>query len=141
MSVNKHYGRRLSESSSGSAGPLARSDVAMPLLILFKGHPGCGKSRVAHALASKLLCPIIDKDDARDCLWPLEARFSADFNRVSYDIMFKSIETQLSLALNCVVDCPLARKQLYDRAVEVANKVRDAAMYSISLNCLHMDVP
>ena len=38
------------------------------LLILFKGHPGVGKSTVAKALAVRLRCPIIDKDDARDSL-------------------------------------------------------------------------
>lgn len=38
------------------------------LLILFKGHPGVGKSTLAHALALKLQCPIIDKDCARDSL-------------------------------------------------------------------------
>ena len=38
------------------------------ILILFKGHPGVGKSSLARALAVRLRCPIIDKDDARDCL-------------------------------------------------------------------------
>ena len=40
----------------------------LEMLILFKGHPGVGKSTVAQALALRLRCPLIDKDDARDCL-------------------------------------------------------------------------
>ncbi len=38
------------------------------VLILFKGHPGVGKSTLAQALAITLQCPLIDKDDARDSL-------------------------------------------------------------------------
>ena len=38
------------------------------IFVLFKGHPGVGKSTVAQALARRLRCSLIDKDDARDCL-------------------------------------------------------------------------
>lgn len=95
----------------------------MPLLILFKGHPGCGKSTVATALAKALRCPLIDKDDARDCLWSFESQYNADFNSVCYDIMLKVIETQLRIGLDCCVDSPLAHKWLYDRLEALAAKV------------------
>ncbi|GJN10236.1 hypothetical protein PR202_ga28314 [Eleusine coracana subsp. coracana] len=37
-----------------------------------KGHPGSGKSTAARAIAAALRCPLLDKDDIRDCTLPLE---------------------------------------------------------------------
>ncbi len=39
-----------------------------PKVILFKGHPGSGKSAIARELSTWLHWPIVDKDDVRDCL-------------------------------------------------------------------------
>lgn len=38
--------------------------------------------------------------------------------------MFRYCQTQLSLGLSVVVDCPFARVDLYDAAVSVAHKVK-----------------
>jgi shikimate kinase len=38
------------------------------LLILMKGHPGSGKSSIATIMSTMMAIPLIDKDDARDCL-------------------------------------------------------------------------
>lgn len=43
------------------------------LLILMKGHPASGKSSIAQSLASLTKIPLIDKDDARDCLQRLSS--------------------------------------------------------------------
>lgn len=74
----------------------------------------------------QLRWPLIDKDDARDCLQQLspDVLQQLDANALSYDIMFRYCATQLSLGLSTAMDCPFARVALYDRALEVAHTVR-----------------
>lgn len=75
--------------------------------------------------------PVIDKDDARDSLQGLEAASSTEtdcellarLNKLAYDIMFKYVETQLSLGLSVIVDCPFAQRMLFDRACSLAKQV------------------
>ncbi|GLI63150.1 hypothetical protein VaNZ11_005916 [Volvox africanus] len=98
--------------------------IPQQLLILVKGLPGCGKSTIAEALASALQCPLVDKDDARDCFQPQIAQApDIDWNALSYDVMFRIAERQLALGLSVVLDCPFARRQLYDQACQLACRV------------------
>jgi predicted kinase len=74
----------------------------------------------------QLRVPLIDKDDARDCLQhslPPTSLQLVDANALSYDIMFSYAATQLSLGLSVAIDCPFARVELFDRAVQLAQKV------------------
>ena len=58
------------------------------LLILMRGHPGCGKSSLASALSTKYKIPLVDKDDAKDGLQKLSNIVdNAVINEISYDIM------------------------------------------------------
>lgn len=70
--------------------------------------------------------PLIDKDDARDCLQGLPPALlqAFDANQLSYDIMFSYCRTQLQLGLSTALDCPFARAALYHRALELANQVQ-----------------
>lgn len=132
------------------------------MLLLLKGHPATGKSALARRLASTLRWPVVDKDDARDCLeaslMPVPSSASANggaaaggatssggggapslappaaaaqptgavvvaprvLNDLSYDIMFRVAASQLSCGLSVIVDCPLARRELYERAAALA---------------------
>lgn len=132
------------------------------ILVAMKGHPGCAKSTVARALARALRCPVIDKDDIRDCTLELEQReiisssaaarpsssvllcescgssnsrgaaaFSSSssssstsfvLNTLSYDVMWKVVETQLQVGLSVIVDCPLARPDLFKTACCLADR-------------------
>jgi hypothetical protein len=78
------------------------------------------------AVCKQLCWPLIDKDDARDCLQhlPASALQTFDANQLSYDIMFSYCETQLQLGLCAALDCPFARVSLYQRAQEMAKQVR-----------------
>ncbi|GBF91825.1 hypothetical protein Rsub_04930 [Raphidocelis subcapitata] len=75
-------------SPPGEAGAAAALDAPPPLpplpatpprpvLLLVKGLPGSGKTSLARALARRLRWPLIDKDDARDCLQPIAAATAA----------------------------------------------------------------
>ncbi|KAH7617967.1 hypothetical protein Ndes2526B_g06858 [Nannochloris sp. 'desiccata'] len=97
----------------------------MGVLVLLKGQPGSGKSTLGKALASKLKIPLIIKDDARDYLHHgslSEAHPSIDWNSLSYDIMFRYLETQLSVGLSAIVDSPLARQELFNTAAILAKQ-------------------
>ncbi|GAX76530.1 hypothetical protein CEUSTIGMA_g3976.t1 [Chlamydomonas eustigma] len=104
----------------------------MLLLVLMKGHPGCGKSTLARALAKALKFPLVDKDDARDAMQCLISDctyqethpdvIGQTLNEISYEIMFATAATQLSVGLSVIVDCPLAYARLYHRAAAIAEQ-------------------
>lgn len=97
----------------------------MGVILLLKGQPGSGKSTLARYLAALFGWPLIDKDDARDSCQDLAiAHPSIDWNSLSYDIMFQFAESQLRIGLDVIIDCPLARKPLFDRAADLAEQVR-----------------
>lgn len=91
--------------ADGKSGPAPAVVVAM------KGHPGCGKSTAARAIAAALRCPLLDKDDIRDCTMPLEgAVASGVLNELSYAVLWRVVERQVRLGLSVVVDSPLSRR-------------------------------
>ena len=94
------------------SGPAA----ADGMVVAMKGHPGSGKSTVARAIASSLRCPLLDKDDVRDCTLHLEhaAAGSGILNDLSYAVLWRLAERQLRLGLSIVVDSPLSRRAHLD---------------------------
>ncbi|KAL4431261.1 hypothetical protein ABPG75_006517 [Micractinium tetrahymenae] len=97
--------------------PRCSSETRRPILLLLKGPPGSGKSTLAAALAAALRWPLVDKDDARSSFQPLVGTHPGiDWNELSYAVMWRVAATQLACGLSVVVDCPLARRSLYDRA-------------------------
>jgi predicted kinase len=89
-----------------------------------KGQPGSGKSTLGFALAAALRWPLIDKDSGRSAMQHLAtAHPSIDWNSLSYDVMWRYAEAQLACKLSAIVDCPFARRQLFDTAAALANKV------------------
>lgn len=99
------------EEQSGPPPAVERVVVAM------KGHPGSGKSTAAHAIAAALRCPLLDKDDVRDCTLRLERAAAGDsgmLNELSYAVLWRVAERQLRLGLSVVVDSPLSRRAHLD---------------------------
>jgi len=91
----------------------------MPLLIVFKGHPGVGKSAVARALARRLGVPLIDKDDIKDIL----DNGCPDAGGLAYDTMFNVARRQLLQGLSVICDSPLSEVRGYTSAQCVAHNV------------------
>lgn len=101
----------------------------MPLLIVFKGHPGVGKSTVARAVAQRLGVPLIDKDDIKDILD--DGRFDA--GGPSYNVMFNVARRQLLNGLNVICDSPLSQLLSYTSAQRVA---REANARLVVVECM-----
>jgi predicted kinase len=91
----------------------------IPILIALKGHPATGKSNVAAALARRLRCPLIDKDDIKDNVLDL-----ADSNDRAYAIMWQIAGVQLALRLNVIAVSPLSYPEGYAAARALAAKHR-----------------
>jgi predicted kinase len=90
-----------------------------PILIAMKGHPATGKSNVAAALARRLRCPLIDKDDIKDHILHL-----SDSNDRAYAIMWQIAGVQLALRLNVIAVSPLSYPEGYAAAQALAAKHR-----------------
>uniref|UniRef100_A0A0E0LHD9 Uncharacterized protein n=1 Tax=Oryza punctata TaxID=4537 RepID=A0A0E0LHD9_ORYPU len=91
----------------------AKKLVAPAVVVAMKGHPGSGKSTVARAIATALRCPLLDKDDVRDCTLPLErvdGLAAGMLNELSYAVLWRLAERQVKLGLSVVVDSPLSRR-------------------------------
>ena len=64
----------------------------MPVLLLLKGLPGCGKSFIAHQLSQQLGWALAEKDDVRDALVCLEDCVPRErLNRLSYEVLQRFI--------------------------------------------------
>uniref|UniRef100_A0ACD5UNQ6 Uncharacterized protein n=1 Tax=Avena sativa TaxID=4498 RepID=A0ACD5UNQ6_AVESA len=98
------------------AGERSGPPAAEKVVVAMKGHPGSGKSTAARAIASALRCPLLDKDDVRDCTLHLEcaAGGSGMLNELSYAVLWRMAERQLQLGLSVVVDSPLSRREHLD---------------------------
>jgi predicted kinase len=106
----------------------------MPLpqvFLLLKGQPGSGKSTLGRGISRQLRWPLIDKDDARDAFEQVlmaeageKTRHAIyiDWNSLSYDVIFRVVETQLACGLSVILDTPLARLSLFERAAALARR-------------------
>ncbi|PON35522.1 P-loop containing nucleoside triphosphate hydrolase [Parasponia andersonii] len=107
----------------------------MGVIIAMKGHPGTGKSSLAHSIASALKLPLLDKDDVRDSTLPVQraleqltspgdphAHASSLLNDLSYRAIWQIASTQLRLGLGgLVIDSPLSRRAHLDRLLDLAS--------------------
>ena len=66
-----------------------------PVVLLLKGLPCSGKSTLADCLSQRLLWPVVDKDDGRDCLSKLDRVPTSELNLLSYDIMLQIARRQV----------------------------------------------
>lgn len=103
-----------------------------PVIIAMKGHPGTGKTTLAHALASTLNFPLIDKDDVRDCTLSLQQTLLQTFpataasflNQLSYDVVWQLASKQVNLGLSVIIDSPLSGRAHLDRLLQLATTAK-----------------
>lgn len=110
------------------------------MIIAMKGHPGTGKSTLAHSIASSLRVPLIDKDDIRDSTVPLQhlptPTPSSLLNDLSYNAIWQIASTQLRLGLTVVVDSPLSRRAHLDSLLSIA---QSAGAWVVVVECKPSD--
>ncbi|KAL5697427.1 hypothetical protein ACHQM5_030743 [Ranunculus cassubicifolius] len=93
-----------------------------PVIIAMKGHPGTGKSTLAHAIASTLRYPLIDKDDVRNSTSQLATSSpAAQLNDLSYQVIWRIAKTQLDLGLSVIIDSPLSNQTHLDHLKDIAS--------------------
>lgn len=90
-----------------------------PVLIAMKGHPATGKSNLAAALARRLRCPLIDKDDIKDHVLD-----TPDANERAYAVMWQIAGVQLALRVNVIAVSPLSYPTTYAAAAALAARHR-----------------
>lgn len=96
--------------------------LEVPVIIAMKGHPGSGKSTLAHSIASALRIPLLDKDDIKDCIIPLQLTSPPSLlNDLSYDAIWQVASTQLRLGLSVLLDSPLSRRSHLDSLLRLAS--------------------
>ena len=73
-----------------------------PLLLVFTGLPGCGKTTLARRVANALSIPLLSKDRVQSALVQqnLAPRATAD----GYLLILNLAEEQLSLGVSCILD-------------------------------------
>ncbi|CAL0305179.1 unnamed protein product [Lupinus luteus] len=94
--------------------------LEIPVIIAMKGHPGCGKSTLAHSIASSLQITLLDKDDIKNCTIPLQLTSPATLlNDLSYHAIWNIASTQLGLGLSVILDSPLSHRSHLDHLVRL----------------------
>ena len=98
-------------------------------VILFRGRPGVGKSTVSNALAKKRKLPILRKDDIYD----VAATYVKDHtvrNKISYDSLFKILESNISSGAVILVDYPFQREE---EALNLKNWCKEKGLLLVSI--------
>ena len=102
-------------------------------IILFRGRPGVGKSTVSNAFAKEQKLLILRKDDIYDST-SMHIEDHTVRNRISYDSLFKILESNISSGTSIILDYP------FQRDGEITNlqdwcKERNLHLVSILVTC------
>lgn len=105
-----------------------KDDARSSMQVLAVAHPGidwwvvgCGLgscSRHSAGLPRKLTCHCCDTGSCKQSPHPPPSR-----NTLAYDVMWRVAGTQLRCGLSVLVDCPLARRALFNQAAALAQQV------------------
>ncbi len=107
-------------------------------IILFRGRPGVGKSTVSNAFAKERKLPILRKDDIYDSA----ATYVGDHvvrNKISYDSLFKILESNISSGTSIILDYPFQRDEEVI-SLQVWCKERNLHLVSVLVTCSDREV-
>jgi predicted kinase len=97
-----------------------------PMLVLFTGVPGTGKTTFARAAAQALEWPLLPIDAFVDLLPAEQMALPTPYWDTLYQILFRLAGIQLALGVGAIVDAPffLAREREAARQVALAHGAR-----------------
>jgi predicted kinase len=110
-----------------------------PLLIVFAGLPGTGKSSLARAVARELRAVYLDKDTLKDCAIAVAREMKIEqgpnlAGPLSYELLVVLARDNLSLGLSVVLDSPAGYRQFREKVSDLA-KARKANLKLIECIC------
>lgn len=103
--------------------------MADPLLIVFAGAPGTGKSTLARAVARELRAVYLDKDTIKDTAMALGRELKlegvADYaGALSYTLLIPLARDNLTVGMPVVVDSPAGYRAFQDAIENLVRSVR-----------------
>jgi len=100
-----------------------------PLLIVFAGLPGTGKTSLARATARQLRAVYLDKDTIKDGVMALADQMRLDQGEklagpLSYELLVSLARDNLTLGLSVVLDSPAGYEVFREKVKGVARSVK-----------------
>jgi predicted kinase len=104
--------------------------MSKPFVIVVTGQPGSGKTTLAHALARRIACPALCRDEFKEgyvhTLGGSHASLGPDINARLYPIFFESIDFVVSRGISVVVEAAFQHKAWAPKLTELAERSRVA---------------
>src|SRR3989338_8453924 len=103
-----------------------------PLLVIITGHPGTGKTTLAHRLSGELKLPVVCKDEVKEILFDqlgwIDNAWSRKLSLSSYKIMDYIIENTLGAGTGLIIESNFLAEYDSQRIGKMIEKFRAQAI-------------
>jgi predicted kinase len=103
-----------------------------PFVIVVTGRPGSGKTTLAHALARRIACPALCRDEFKEgyvhTLGGTHASLGPDINLRLYNIFFETVDFIVSKGISAVIEAAFQHKVWEPKLIHLAEIARVAVV-------------